>query len=101
MNLTTCSQGLALDNFRGAPTLNTVSTEKPTQLFFSLVRDTLASGIDSTKTPLLNASYGSLSALWLQAGSIAINGKPLQSENGINNSNTDTIANLEKMINTQ
>lgn len=85
-----------LDSFylnKMAATVNSNITEKSTQLFFSLVKDTLTLGFDSAELQLKHTSNGLFCALWVHTGRIEINGDPLNTGSGTDVSSSDTIVN--------
>lgn len=71
--------------------MNNPNSKKTTQLFLSLIRDTLPSSFNSATTPLHHCSKNSQSALWLQSGVVTINDNLLAVGHGIDFQATDTI----------
>ena len=72
--------------------MNNPLTESHSELFLSLVKDTLPHSFNAAISSLDHHSMQSHYALWLQSGAISINNEPITQGHGLYVTATDTIA---------
>lgn len=74
--------------------MNIRESNKSTQLYFSLIKDTLPHSLQSANLTLDHRSDNSCCALWLQSGQVTINDTPLESGSGFYITPNDTISTI-------